>query len=91
MDTFYKQPTEVLDYDADYSDWMPTSDTITSKTVTCESGLTVDSSTFNVSTHVVKAWISGGTDGEIYKVTVTIVTTGGRTKVHEYNVRIRDQ
>lgn len=90
-DTYYKQPSEVLDYDVDYSEWIPSGDTIASKTVTAESGITVDSSSINSSTHVIKVWLSGGTDGTLYKVTVLATTTAGRSKEKEFYVRVRDE
>lgn len=90
LDTYTKQPAEVLDYDIDYTDWLETGDTIASKTVTAEAGLTVDSSAIWGASKKLKAWISGGTAGTTYKVTATIVTVGGCTKEDEFKVRVKE-
>lgn len=90
LDTYTKQPAEVLDYDIDYTDWLETGDTIASKTVTAETGLTVDSSAIWGASKKVKVWISGGTNGTTYKVTVTIVTVAGCTKEDEFRMKIKE-
>lgn len=73
---FKKDPDAVLDYQWDWSDWLATGDTISSYTVTPDTGLTLDDDS-NDSTSVT-AWLSGGTAGAIYNVVCNIVTTGGR-------------
>ena len=90
MKTYKKQPADVLDYDTNFADWMPAADSISSKTVTAETGITIVTSSFNVNTHVVKVWLSGGTDGTSYKITVRIVTVGGRTKERDFRVRVKE-
>ncbi len=90
LDTYTKQPAEVLDYDIDYTDWLETGDTIASKTVTAETGLTVDSSAIWGADKKVKVWLSGGTDATTYKVTVTIVTVAGCTKEDEFRMKIKE-
>lgn len=70
-------PQAVLDYPADWSDWLPLGDTLTDATVTADSGVTIE----NVQPPfegVVVAWISGGTAGESYTVTYHVVTADGR-------------
>lgn len=86
---FYKQPVDVLDYDFDFSDWLTDrADTILSFTVTADTGLTVgDTSTVD---GVVKVFLSGGTSGQQYKVTCTVVTNGGRTKQAELAIKVKE-
>lgn len=83
-----KDPSAVLDYVFDWkprthgvsgatSDWLATGETISSYTVTAETGLTKDSD--SESDGVVTVWLSGGTAGENYKVACKITTTAGRT------------
>ena len=69
---YSKHPTEILDYELDWSDWLSEGETITSYTVTADTGITkeADSKTGNI----VTIWLSGGTAGERYVVTCTIVT-----------------
>lgn len=86
---FEKQPADVLDYDFDYSDWLDDrSDTIATYNVVAETGLTVGLVT--AISGVVKVFLSGGTDGQTYKVTCTVTTTGGRTKQAEISVKVKE-
>ena len=88
MDTFSKQPGETLDYDFDFTDWMPTGDAIASSVVTAESGVTLGT---KISTDtVIKQFISGGTDGQKYKVTCKITTNDGRIKELELMLKIKE-
>jgi len=73
-----KDPYAVLDYTLDWTEWMPSADTIVSITVTAEtiSGdpapLVIDSTT--ATNYLSTAYISGGTVGNIYNVEYRIVT-----------------
>lgn len=94
---YEKQPLEVKDYDVDYTPWLTTiTDTLASlaTSVVCltdatDETLEVDSTTFSDDT--VKVWISGGTDGEQYKLTLRVTTTGGRVDESELIFRVRDR
>lgn len=91
MNVFIKQPSEVLDYDVDLSAYLPTSDTIFSATpAVSPSGLTFGITSINGVTKVVKQWISSGTNGTTYTVTMTIVSTEGRTKEVEFRIKCKD-
>jgi hypothetical protein len=76
VDTFYKDPDAVLDYQIDWSTWLG-SDTISTSAWTVQSGLTKGSDSKTDTTTTV--WLSGGTAGQTYRVTNRIVTAGGRT------------
>lgn len=84
-----KQPTEVLDYDLDFSGWIPSGDYIASVTATVATGLTIDSFSF-FSQSWVKVWLSGGTNGQTYKVEVTVTTYDGRVKQAEFYVKVKE-
>lgn len=71
-----KDPSAVLDWVFDWTDWLASGETITSHTITGETGITVDSST--ESAGKVTVWLSGGTAGENYKVACLIETSAGR-------------
>lgn len=73
---FTKDPEAVLDYTLDWTKWLPTGDFIVALSVTSESGLTVDSSSFTDTETT--AWVSGGTAAASYLVTFHITTDGGR-------------
>ena len=72
-----KDPSAVLDYAFDWTDWLATSETIANHTITADTGIVVDSSTENAG--IVTVWLSGGTAGINYKVACLITTTAGRT------------
>lgn len=86
---FTKQPSDVLDYDIDFSEWLPEDDDGLTAQVTVESGLTLDS--FTIHGAIVKVWLSGGTSGRAYKVTVLLITVDGRSKEAEIVIKVKEQ
>ncbi len=90
--TFLKRATESIDYDFDFSDILPSGDSLqsdtASSTVTPASGITAGTKTHNTSTGVVKQYLSGGTASASYLVTCTITTTIGRILTREITVVI---
>jgi hypothetical protein len=86
---FIKQPGEILDYDVDFSEWFENrTDTPASHTATAETGITIVSS--QLSGSVVKVILSGGTDGEAYKVTVRLTTSAGLVKEVDFQVKLKE-
>ena len=89
LGTFTKQPVEVKDYDLDYSEWLVAADTVEAAEVTVEpSGLTVGS--VFTQDKKIKVWLSAGTNGAVYKLTVTMTTADGRVKQDEFKVKVKD-
>ncbi len=88
-DSYIKDPDAVLDYQWDWTAWLPDDDTIASATVTADTGLTVDSSTDTATT--VTAWLSGGTAGQSYGVTCHVVTADGREDDRTITILVRQQ
>lgn len=87
--TFIKQPADVLDYDIDYSDWLTEGDNVASvATAVSDDGLTISQTA--VIDPIAKIWVTGGTAGETYKVTVTATTAEGRTKQDEFKIRVKE-
>ena len=72
-----KDPSAVLDYVFDWTEWLAAAETITVHTITADTGITVDSST--ELDGKVTVWLSGGTAGINYKVACKITTSAGRT------------
>jgi hypothetical protein len=86
---FNKQPIDQDDVEFDFLAYLELrNDLIQSVGVTAEEGLTVLS--FAHSEGVVQARIAGGEDGEQYKVSATITTTGGRVKQGDLIIRVRE-
>lgn len=89
LGTFSKQPVEVLDYDIDCTDWLVSDDALALATAVSD-GAALQVDAVNVYSPRVKVWLSGGTSGSNYKVTVTITTDDGRVKQVEFRVRVKD-
>lgn len=64
-------------------------DTISSYTITAESGITVDSD--SNTTKIVIVWLSGGTAGKVYDVACEVVTAGGRTDERTMKIRVKNR
>jgi hypothetical protein len=90
LGTFTKQPGERLDFDVDFSEWLSTTDTITSVVSVCDTGLTAETPLKDVTNKIVKQWITGGTTGTTYKVQITATTTEGRIKEAEFKVKVKE-
>ena len=96
LSRYTKQPVEVKDYDIDYSEWLaPVADDLDAVTTSVEclndpndTSLQVDRAPFTATT--VKLWISGGTHGARYKVTVTVTTTYERVDQSELIFTVKE-
>jgi hypothetical protein len=86
-----KQPLEVLDYDVDFSEWLPTTDFIATASAVVSPATSLAIGTVSVfDTTWVKVWLSSGVTGTKYKITVTVVTDDGRTKEAEFYVNVKE-
>lgn len=74
--TFTKDPSDVLDYMFDWSDWLASGETISTYVLTVPTGITKDSESNTGTT--VTIWLSGGTSGASYEIACKI-TTATRT------------
>ena len=89
LETFEKQPNDVQDYDINYTRYLRgLSDTPQSFEVVAPSGITLMAS--SLTGNVVKVWLSGGTAGTKYKITVRLTTTGGRVKEAEITIHVKE-
>jgi len=86
---YKKQPSETLDYDVSYASFFSTrTDDIATVSATAETGLTIGAQARL--DKVLKVFISGGTDGASYKVTVVMTTTTGVIKEDEFVITIKE-
>jgi len=91
---FTKQPSDLLDYNIDYSQWIEDEDQPASAAV----AVTLDGAATTNIVHerteivgqVVRSWFSGGVAGETYKVTVATTTVYGRVKEDEYKIKMKE-
>jgi hypothetical protein len=90
MDTFIKQPAEVIDYDVDYSDFLSASaTTLSSAATSVTAGITVVSTTVDNVHGYVRVRLSGGTDGTTYKITVDATCADAQVKEHDFQVKVK--
>ena len=98
--TFVKDPQAVLDYKFDWkaltngsgpSDWLASSETISSFVITADAGLTVNSSSQTDTNTSVTVWLSGGTDGIEYSLACKIVTSSARTDERTVTISVRNR
>lgn len=89
MDSFYKQPTERLDYDIDFTEWLPNGDAIiTTDAVSIPVGLTLTIT--DATTIIPKVWVGGGENKKRYVVSVVCETNQGRTKEVNFQIKVKD-
>jgi hypothetical protein len=90
MDLFFKQSQDKLDYDTDYSLWLPDGDVIQLAEVSSDAPTDLVIDAIQWTEQVVKVWLTGGTNGLSYKITIKAYTSGGRIKETEFKLRVRD-
>lgn len=90
MDTFNKQSADQLDFDADFSRWLPDDDVVLIATAVSDNPTELIIEQTQWTDQLVKVWCAGGTNGSKYKITVTAQTAGGRIKEHEFIIRVKD-
>jgi hypothetical protein len=83
-----KDPAAEKDYSVDWTAWLA-GDTITTHTVTVQTGLTKLSDLRNGA--VVTIWLAGGSLGRTYKVVVHVETAGGRKDDRTLEIVVKDQ
>ena len=97
---FLKDPNAVLDYKFDWkaltngngdSDWLASGETISTKTVTVDSGITKDSDALTDTNTSVTVWLSGGTAGVDYEVACKIATSASRTDERTIKIQARER
>ena len=90
MKRFTKNPADVLPYKFDFAaetnlrsdadgDWLDSGETLSSKVLAAETGITIDSSAFADTNTSVIVWLSGGTFDAQYTIDCACVTSLGKT------------
>jgi len=100
LDRFVKQPAEIKKYQIDYSEWLPTGETVTSVvtavTVLNPADGDVGEPTLTIGTTqivggtVYEYYVSSGTDGKRYKVTYQASTSDSQTVESEIEFKVTD-
>lgn len=100
LDRFNKQPAEIKKYQIDYSEWLPTGETVTSVVTAVtllnpaaddvgEPTLTIGTTQI-VGGNVYEYYVSSGTDGKRYKVTFQASTSDSQTVESEIEFKVSD-
>jgi len=93
MDKFTKQPADIDTVDVSFVDYLAERGDTGASVAVAVSG--PDEALTNPANSlldgVAKVWLSGGTNGSTYKVTVSLTTAAGRLKEHDFNVKIKEQ
>jgi len=90
-----KDPSAILSYTLDWSEWLPTSTTISTSTWTIStisgdaSPVTSVTTTNSGNTTIIK--ISGGTAGKVYTITNTITTSGSLTDRRNFRIKVKNR
>lgn len=89
MGVYIKDPDAKLDYGFDWSDWLGTTETITTSTWTVPTGITKisDSKTDTLTT----IWLSGGTHGANYSLVNHIKTNANREDDRTHIIKVRNR
>jgi len=89
MVIFDKRVGDTQDFDISFVNRLnKLSDTGASFTITVDSGITVISSA--LSSGVIKVWLSGGTIGTLYNISVVLTTTGVRVWTYSIGVKVKE-
>jgi hypothetical protein len=90
LGTFIKQPTDVVDYDVEYQEWLVRGDTLVSATVAITPDTDLEEDATYVLADKINIWLSGGLNGSTYKLTVTATTAAGRVRQDEFRVKCKE-
>lgn len=85
-----KDPDALLDYTVSWVDWLAEGETISTVEAFAEEGLTLATPAAE-SGGVVTVWLSGGTVGRTYRVTVRVATSAGRVDDRSFGVTVRER
>lgn len=83
---FLKDPDAELDYKFDWSSWLASGESISTYVLTVPTGLT--EATASSDSDSVTVWLSGGTAGETYGPTCSIVTDSSPSRTDDRTVHI---
>lgn len=89
-----KDPSAILDYDLDWTDWLASypTDTLSTATWGAPSPVTVPAlakGSNYITGNKTVLWLSGGLDGSTYSLTCTITTAGGRTDERTVTIKVK--
>ena len=91
LGVFFKRSVDQVDYDIDFSRWLPDGDTIQGATAAAQpSDSMVSVPRVLVDGDTVKVWVIDGVSGKTASVLVTATTAGNRVKQVAFQIRVKD-
>lgn len=88
---FIKAPGETKRYSIDYTNWLDSGETVTSVTyAVSDAALVVSNTSINPSGVLAVFYVSAGTSGVVYEVTVTATTSASQVKQDVVQYTIQD-
>lgn len=84
-----KDPSAVLDYSMDWSQWLQVGETLAVATWSVTAGIVKVSET-NGNT-VATVWLSGGSASKEYVINCHILTTSGREDERSFRIRVKNR
>lgn len=84
-----KDPDARLDYPLDWSRWLEAFETITSVAFSADPGIVIDSQ--SNTTKAATVWLTGGTEGQTYRVVCRVTTSSGRIDDRTFVVRCAER
>lgn len=80
-----KDPDATLDWTMDWNEWLGPLETIAQSTWEVSPGITIVTESNTQKTAVV--WLSGGTEGQVYRITNRITSSDGRIDDRSFTLR----
>lgn len=91
LGVFFKRPADQVDYDVDFSRWLPDGDSVIAATVAIQPADSMVSAIQVLpSPESVKVWLVDGEAGKTASVLVTATTAQNRVKQVEFQIRVKD-
>lgn len=91
LGVFFKRSVDQIDFDIDFSRWLPDGDTIQSAAATAAPGDSMVSvPQVLVDGDTVKVWVIDGVSGKTASILVTATTAQNRVKQVEFQIRVKD-
>lgn len=81
--TLFQDPDDFESCKLTYTQWLNSGETLADATVTVESGLTLEVTDIQDSGTSVQLFLSGGTAGSRYKVSVKVTTDSSPARINE--------
>jgi hypothetical protein len=83
-----KDPDATLDWIFDWNDWLSEAETISDSEFILDPGISIDPvKGFTNTMKTTTVWLTGGTEGQVYRVTNRITTSEGRIDDRSFTLR----